>query len=638
MNPFSSQDRTLVLAARFVIAALTCGLLYWGREVLMPLALATLIAFMLHPLAVRLQRIRVPRLISVGAVMLFSTGLIVAAIWFITVQVASFTNELPLYQKNISEKIGQVQGSMRGGALEKLQKVFHSIESEVKAREASAAPTFSPAEPLPVVVETKEKWFDFNIANAAVPLMEPLVTGGLIFLLVALMLLRWEDLRARLVSVMNQNITRTTRAIDDAGKRIARYLAAQLFVNGSFGLAVGLGLWALGVPYAGLWGLCAAIFRYVPYLGPMVAAVLPIMVSLVTSEGWTQVLSVGALFLVLELVSNNVLEPWLYGWRVGLSEIGVIVSAVAWTFLWGTAGLVLAVPLTVCLVVLGEHVPALSFFPQLFGDKPALPLHLRFYQRLLAHDKTEAADLAKKYVKAHGFAKTGDEVIAPALAHARVEEMRGALSDEEVREFVTAIPYVLDRADDELDDEDDEVDENNTRNVEVAAGPVVVWPLCTLSEALVPVLQHHCRDLPCRWEVMSEESLTSEVIAKLAREEEPPEAVCLLLLIQEDLTRARNLCKKLRHTFPDVHITVGFWSGSKVESEITQTMEKTGQAKITWTPSETRSDLAPHVLDRAKEVAPEVAAEMRTEEQRPRKGESEDDTPARKQSRAIVHA
>lgn len=607
MNPFSSQDRALVFAARFVIAALTCGLLYWGREVLMPLALAALIAFMLHPIAVRLQRLRLPRLVSVGCVMLLATGLIATAIWFITVQVAAFTNELPAYQKNISEKIGQVQGSMRGGAMEKLQRVFHSIESEVKAREASAAPpTFSSSEPLPVVIESKEQWFEFNIANAAVPLMEPLVTGGLIFVLVALMLLRWEDLRARLVSVMNQNITRTTRAIDDAGKRIARYLAAQMFINGSFGLAIGLGLWALGVPYAGLWGLCAALFRYVPYLGPLVAAVLPIMVSLVTSEGWTQVIGVGILFLTLELVSNNVLEPWLYGWRVGLSEIGVILAAVAWTFLWGTPGLVLAVPLTVCLVVLGEHVPAISFFSQLLGDKPALPLHLRFYQRLLAHDKVEAADLTKDHAKKHGFAKTGDEVIAPALAHARSEEMRGALSEEEVEDFAAAIPYVLDRTDDEIDEDEHADGDGKTASQtnEVSAGPVVVWPLCSLSEALVPLLQHHCADLPCRWQIVPQGSLTSETLAKLAGEEpaEQPEAVCLLLLHQEDLARTRNLCKKLRHALPDTHITVGLWAGSKVESEMTQAIEKLGYVKVTWTPSETRGDLAPHILDHAREV------------------------------------
>lgn len=597
MNPFSGQDRAVVLAARFVIAALVCGLLYWGRVVLMPLALAALIAFMLHPLAVRLQRIRVPRLISVGAVMMLATAVIVAAIWFITVQVASFTNELPSYQRNISDKIAQVQGSMRGGALERLQKVFHSLEMEAKAREEATAPASVSNEPLPVVVESKERWFELNMANAA-PLLEPLVTGGLIFVLVALMLLRWEDLRSRLVSVMNQSVTRTTRAIDDAGKRIARYLGAQLLINASFGLVIGLGLWVLGVPYAGLWGLCAGIFRYVPYAGPVAAAALPIMVSLVTSNGWTQVIGVCALFLTLELVSNNVLEPWLYGWRVGLSEIGVILAAVAWTFLWGTAGLVLAVPLTVCLVVLGEHVPALAFFSQLLGDKPALPVHLRFYQRLLAHDKMEAAELAKNHAKHHGFAGAGDEVIAPALAHARGEELRGALSDDEVDDFARALPYILDRT----EDEDDEMDELKEHTTEVSAGPVVVWPLCRLSESLVPLLQLRCWDLPCRWEMVPESSLTSEAMGRLANEKEPPVAVCLLLLIHEDLARARTLCKKLRHVFPDLHITVAFWAESRMESEMVQTVEKSGAARITWTPSETRADLAPHVMDRARHV------------------------------------
>ncbi|HSI62062.1 MAG TPA: AI-2E family transporter [Candidatus Saccharimonadia bacterium] len=600
MNPFSAHDRTLVLAARFVIAALTCGLLYWGRVVLIPLALAALIAFMLHPLVVRMQRIRVPRLISVGVAMLLATAVVVSAIWFITVQVASFTNELPLYQKNISEKISQVQGSMRGGAMEKLQHLFHSLEKEVKARDAATAPAPTSNEPMPVVIESKARWFEFSMTNAALPLMEPLVTGGLIFVLVALMLLRWEDLRSRLVSVMNQNITRTTRAIDDAGKRIARYLAAQLFVNGSFGLAIGLGLWALGVPYSGLWGLCAGIFRYVPYAGPLVAATLPIVVSLVTSNGWSQVLGVGALFLTLELLSNNVLEPWLYGWKVGLSEIGVILAAVAWTFLWGTPGLVLAVPLTVCLVVLGEHVPAISFFARLLGDKPALPVHLRFYQRLLAHDRMEAAELARQHAKANGFAKAGDEVIAPALAHARVEEMRGALSEVEVQEFATAIPYILDRAD--IDDEADEEVVVKSGSNEMISAPVVIWPLCNLSEALVPLLQFRCRDLPCHWQVVPEDSLTSEVLANLRKNEEPPVAVCLLLLIQEDLSRARSLCKRLHHNWPDMHVTVGYWSSNKNGAEAMAAIEKDGFAKVTFAPSESRDDLAPHILDQAQQV------------------------------------
>jgi predicted PurR-regulated permease PerM len=616
MNPFTAQDRTLVLAARFVIAALTCGLLYWGRVVLIPLALAALFAFMLHPVVVRLQRIRVPRLISVGAVMLLATSLVVAAIWFITVQVASFTNELPSYQKNISEKIGQVQGSMRGGALEKLQRLFHSLEKEAEARNAaSGAPPPISNEPMPVVIESQDRWFQFNITSAALPLMEPLVTGGLIFVLVALMLLRWEDLRSRLVSVMNQNITRTTRAIDDAGKRIARYLAAQLLVNGSFGLAIGLGLWALGVPYAGLWGLCAGTFRYVPYAGPLVAALLPIMVSLVTSNGWSQVLGVGALFLALELVSNNVLEPWLYGWRVGLSEIGVILAAVVWTFLWGTAGLVLAVPLTVCLVVLGEHVPAISFFARLLGDKQALPLHLRFYQRLLAHDRMEAADLARQHAKANGFAKACDEVIAPALAHARVEEMRGALSEDEVEEFATAIPYILDRAD--IDDEADEEVVTKTGSNEMISAPVVVWPLCNLSEALIPLLQFQCRELPCHWEIVPEDSLTSEVLSNLKKHEEPPVAVCLLLLIPEDLSRARILSKKLHHTWPDLHITVGYWSDNKISAEVIAAIEKDGFAKVTFAPSQSRDDLAPHILDQAKPVEPGTAPVKKQENNKP---------------------
>ncbi len=603
MNPFSSQDRSIVLAARLLSAALICALLYWGKAVLMPLALAALVAFMLHPFVIRLRRCHVPKLPAVGVAILAATALIGTVCWYVAVQVTSFTSELPSYQKNISEKVGQVQAAMRGGVLERLERMFARVAEEARAREAAAGAraqveTGSETEPIPVVVRSPSRWLDLSLLNSAVPLLDPLVTGGLIFVLVALMLLRWEDLRSRLVSVMHQNITRTTRAIDDAGKRIAKYLAMQFIINGSFGLAIGTGLWLLGVPYAGLWGLCAALFRYVPYVGPVAAAALPLLVSVVTSSGWTQVAGVAALFLTLELLSNNVIEPWLYGWRIGLSELGVILAAVAWTFLWGTAGLVLAVPLTVCLVVLGEHVPALAFFSRLLGDKSALPLHLRFYQRLLARDKMEAAELARTHAREHGFTMTGDDVIAPALAHAREEEVSGALAEEEVQSMRGAVPFILDRADEE--EEGGEAPDADGSSHHVIPGRAVIWPLCELSAAAAPLLERLGPDLPCRWQTASESALTSEVITLLKEGDEPPVVVCILCLNHEDLPRARSLCKKVRHACPTTHLVVACWSQEKGGADMEQALLQAGAAKVAWTPSETRNAIAPHVLDKAR--------------------------------------
>lgn len=609
MNPFSSQDRSVVLAARLLSGALVCALLYWGRAVLMPLALAALVGFMLHPVVVRLRRFGVPKLLSVGAAMLLGTGFIVSAMWFIAVQVASFTNELPTYQKNISEKVGQVQAAMRGGALDRLERMFEKIKKEAEERSdrqesVTASTVKTESAPVPVVIQSPKQWIDLSLVNSALPLLDPLVTGGLIFILVALMLLRWEDLRSRLVSVMNQNITRTTRAIDDAGKRITKYLAMQFLINGSYGLAVGVGLWFLGVPYAGLWGLCAGLFRYVPYAGPVAATALPLLVSLVTTSGWTQVAGVAALFLTLELISNNVIEPWLYGWRIGLSELGVIIAAVAWTFLWGTAGLVLAVPLTVCLVVLGEHVPALSFFSRLLGDKSALPLHLRLYQRLLAHDRQEASDLAREHAQANGFASTSDEIVAPALAHAREEEISGALSDADIQGIAGAIPFVMDRAQEFVESPDEEAGEEEDGEErpphDMMPGLVVAWPLCKLSEALVPLLHHQCAELPCRWQDVPENSLSSEVLSKLAAAEEPPVAVCLVCLSCEDLPRVRSLCKKLRHSRLKCCVIVACWTDEKGGSEMENALMEAGATNVSWTPSETRNALGPHVLDKAR--------------------------------------
>lgn len=453
---------------------------------------------------------------------------------------------------------------------------------------------------MPVVIESRAEWLDMTMANTALPLLEPLATSGLVFILVILMLLRWEDLRSRLVSLLNHDLTATTRAIDEAGSRITRYLAMQFLINGSFGLIIGLGLWALGVPYASLWGLCAGLFRYIPYAGPVIAASLPTLVSLVTSTGWSQLVGVLVLFLTLELLSNNFLEPWLYGWRLGLSELGIIIAAVAWTFLWGPAGLVLATPLTVCLVVLGEHIPALALFARVLGDKPSLPVHLRFYQRLLARDEIEAVELAHEMSKDQGIDRICNDLIAPALTHARSEQAQGSLSPSDCDSISTAIRPIIESLQD-LDDPTGSSEDRATNGFQ--PGLVIAWPMCLLSEAAVPIMQQLCRDLPCHWKQVPARLLSSEVLTGLNNSEDMPVAICLLCLHEDDLSRARSLCKRLRGSSPGIHVTVACWGEVTDRPGVRAALQRAGADDVAWTPAETRAVMAPHVLDRLQHTA-----------------------------------
>ena len=246
--------------------------------------------------------------------------------------------------------------------------------------------------PAPTPLET--------LRDVGGPLIAPFATAGLVVVLVIFMLLQREDLRDRVLRLVGgREVARATEAMDDAAKRISRYLLMQLIINVLYGIPVGIGLYFIGVPNPILWGCLATVLRFIPYLGPVIGALFPIALSFAVAPGWTLPLLTVALFVVLELFSNNVLEPWLYGASTGLSPVAVLVAAVFWTMLWGPLGLLMSTPLTVCLVVLGRHVPQLGFFDVLLGDEPALSPEVKFYQRLLARDPEEATELAEEYLE-----------------------------------------------------------------------------------------------------------------------------------------------------------------------------------------------------------------------------------------------
>jgi predicted PurR-regulated permease PerM len=442
-------------AASVVIAAIIIGTLYLGREVFVPIALAILLSFVLAPLVRLLQRWYVPRVVAViGVVVLAFVG-IFALGGIIAAQVTELAGGLPRYQSTMREKIQSLRGATAtSSTLERAADVLQDLGKELnKPKESpasSGAPLQTPAttpeaKPIPVEVRQPPPTALESVATLISPLIHPLATTGIIAIFVIFMLLQREDLRNRLIKLAgSHDLQKTTAALDDAATRLSRLFLIQLAVNAAFGLVIGVGLWIIGVPSPVLWGILAAILRFVPYIGAIISAVFPLALAAAVDPGWSMLLWTAALFLVTEPVVGHVIEPLLYGHSTGLSPVAVVASATFWTTLWGPVGLVLATPLTVCLVVLGRHVERLAFLDVMFGDRPALSPPEIFYQRMLAGDPAEAVDKAEEFLKERPLTTYYDEVALPALKLAQNDVTRGALDRTQVEKIKAAAVEVVD--------------------------------------------------------------------------------------------------------------------------------------------------------------------------------------------------
>lgn len=417
-------------------AALVLGFLSWAKSVVVPVALAVLFTFLLAPLSAWLERRRLPRVVAVAGVTLLAMGLVVALFYGVTRQIGSLLDEYPKYEENVTAKISQLRARGRTGLLDKVELGTERISQQIgsKRRQDMSADELELARAQPVRVVEEGAFSLSQLWSVAGPVLEPIALAGLVLVLVPFMLLNREDLRDRVISLVGVGaLTETTRALDDAGARVSRYLLMQLMVNAGYGLAVGIGLALIGVPYAALWGFFAALLRYIPYIGPWLAALLPIGLSLLISREWSVAVMVVALFGVLELITNMVVEPLVYGRGLGVSQAALLIAVAFWTWLWGPVGLVLASPLTVCLVVLGRHVPQLAFLDTLLGDRPVLAPSHRLYQRLLAGDEDEASRLLEERVRASDVEQAFDQVLVPMLGQARSDVRAGKLDADTQR-------------------------------------------------------------------------------------------------------------------------------------------------------------------------------------------------------------
>jgi predicted PurR-regulated permease PerM len=484
--------------ATAVLAFMIVATLYFGREILVPIALAILLSFVLAPLVGALQRIRVPRGLAVVSVVVTAFALIFAIGSLLAAQLTQLAGDLPRYQSTMSDKIQSFRETTAGrGTLERASGMLKDLSKELdKPKDAPSAlnlktPTLTP---VPVEVRQPDPGALESLQSLIAPLLHPLATTGIIIIFVIFILLQREDLRNRLIRLAgSHDLQRTTAALDDAASRLSRLFLIQLLLNGTFGLVIGIGLWFIGIPSAILWGILAGVLRFVPYSGAAIAAAFPLALSVAVDPSWTMLIGTLALFVVVEPIVGHVIEPMVYGHSTGLSPVAVVASATFWTALWGPIGLVLATPLTVCLVVLGRHVERLEFLDVMLGDRPALSPPEIFYQRMLAGDPTEAAEKAEQFLKERSLSSYYDEVALKGLQLAQADAERGALDSERSGKIRDAVSeFVVNLA-----DQDDRPPRNKNATTDAEATSAVESVADDLPFENLPVLDKD--ELPPEW-------------------------------------------------------------------------------------------------------------------------------------------
>ncbi len=438
LQALAAAGRPPLGALTVLVALMVVAVLYLGRDVIVPLALATLLGFLLDPLVTRLRRWGAPRALAVTVVMVLTLAVLGAAALFVAGQVVQLSKDLPTYQNTVRSKLRDLrQVVSQRGPLDGVARMASVVDDELDATRRALdkqvpghARTADPATATRVQLAPAPRSALQSAADMAESVLAPVGTAGIVLVFMFFILLDRNDLRDRLLRLAGGHLQLTTDALAETGRRLSRYLAMQLLVNLSYGIPMAAGLALIGVPGALLWGLLAATLRFVPYIGPLVAAVFPLSLAFAVDPGWQMLLWALALVLVLELISNNIVEPWLYGASTGLSAMSIIVSAVFWTAIWGPVGLILATPLTVCLAVLGRHVPALAWLDVLLGNQPVFDPPTRLYQRLLAGDVEEAIELGTEAGDAASFYSS---VAVPALCLAANDHVRVASAEHRHR-------------------------------------------------------------------------------------------------------------------------------------------------------------------------------------------------------------
>jgi predicted PurR-regulated permease PerM len=548
----------------------TIAALYFAREILIPLAFALTLTFLSTPAVTLLQRLHLGRVASVLITVLVSVAVAGGVSWIIATQLVEVANQIPQYSQNIHARIEAFHLPATG----QLGRAAKSVEDLVQELTGPSAPAAAlptpgrkqnkleppgPVSPTPVRVVQPSDGGWTEARNLGTPILAPLGRAGMVLIFTVFMLLKREDLRNRLLRLAGlSQLNLMTQAIDDASGRVSRYLLMQFLVNAGFGTVFGLGLYFIGVPNPALWGVVAGILRIVPYVGTLVAATLPIALSLAAFDGWLRPLLVFLLVAGLELIVANAIEPWLYGTHVGISSLALLVSSVFWAVLWGPAGLILSTPLTVCLVVLGRYVPQLSFLHILLGDESALAAEAQIYQRLLAMDQLEAQAILAHVLPGKPLVELYDSVLIPALSMAEQDRHKGAM--DAAREeflFLSINEMVVEFSEYRRPDGTTVVEAAENLNHRVLCLPAYDRADEITAAMLAQILEQKgfaTLSFPLAGLTLNEclESIGSD----------PGEVVCISALPPYAFAPARAMCKQLRERFPKLKVVVCVWGFS----------------------------------------------------------------------------
>jgi predicted PurR-regulated permease PerM len=595
-----ARDDIAPKSSRFIAMASVCvvvGALYFARDVMVPLAVAVLLSFLLAPLVHRVQRLGAPRALAVFVVVIFSFAIIGGVGWLITNQITAFAERLGDYQGEIEHKIQNVRSRFGHGAFARASETLNNVAREVAASQPAdgtdgkplpIAQRGTPDNPITVEVTSGPATTSsaLKVISDSLGYVAPLGQMFIVIVFVIFMLIRREDLRDRLIRLVGPGqLTLTTQALDDAGQRVSRYLLAQSLLNSVVGIIIGTGLYLLKIPNAPLWGLLCGLLRFIPYVGIWIGAAFPIILSLVIPEGYFALRPVVtlAMFVGIEVIAANFVEPLLYGSTTGVSSLAILVAAVFWTWLWGGVGLLLSTPLTVILAVLGKYVPQMKFLDVLLGDEPVLAPFERYYQRLLADDPEEAEDLIEEFEKTKNAKELYSEVLLPAL-QAMERDFRQGVLDEKRRNFI------LQAMQDEVDlrrqklvvlreEEAKKANVVTPATVPVSApatdhkGPNVVPTFKVPSECVVNVLCLPAHDKAdeivasmlahllaeqnyCAFHLTTD-ALASEMVESVQKL--AANVVVISALPPGATAHARYLCKKLHARFPDIQMLIGLW-------------------------------------------------------------------------------
>jgi predicted PurR-regulated permease PerM len=547
-------------AASVLTLVVVTAVLYLARDVLIPLALAILLSFLLAPAAGRLERWGLGRVPATAIVVILMFSIVGAVGWVAAHQAVSLAANLPEYRENISAKIRAVRAPS-DGTLGKAAEALRDLEDEA-----------SPEQPPLAVKETAATPFD-ALMEWISPFAKPLGMALAVVIFTILMLLNREDMRERLIGLIGAGrINLTTQAIGEASERVSRYLLMQLVVNAGFGISFGVALYFIGIPNAMLWGLLAVLVRFVPYAGIWIAIALPVTLAFAISDGWSLVAWTVGAFLLLELVFVYGVEPWLYGRSTGLSPMAIIMAVIFWTWLWGPVGLLLATPLTVCVAVMGRYVPELGFLNVILGVEPVLAPEARLYQRLLARDDEEAVDLAEEHANEHGLRALHEDVVIPALGLAEQDRHRGAIDEPRVRFVFDTVRKIVEEVED--------------RKAMKEPMPAKAQPASPASKLCIVGARDEADHLaalafarvlaPSEFvpHVIGHPVLAAEIVDQVA--EHGVGLVCISAVPPHAATRAGYLAKRLKQRVPELKILVVIWTSE----DTTRARARLGEAGV----------------------------------------------------------